>query len=92
VKTGNAQLCRAPFFPAIAAIRFNAPIRALAKPLRSRCKAKMTVVAAEMRKLLTLRKGSQVRRAVQPSLRRRLMAALALKNPRCNVPGGAENP
>lgn len=57
VKTGNAHLRRALFFPAIAAIRYNPPIRALAERLRTRGKAKMTVVAAAMRKLLTLAYG-----------------------------------
>jgi transposase len=56
-KTGNAHLRRALYFPAIAAIRYNPPIHALAERLRSRGKAKMTIVAAAMRKLLTLAYG-----------------------------------
>jgi len=57
VKTGNAQLRRALFFPAISAMRHNPRIRALAERLRSRGKAKMTIVAAAMRKLLTIAYG-----------------------------------
>jgi transposase len=56
-KTGNACLRHALYFPAITAIRHNAPIRALAERLRSRGKSKMTIVAAAMRKLLTLAYG-----------------------------------
>jgi transposase len=51
-KTGNAQLRRALYFPAISAMRHNPRIRDLAERLRSRGKAKMTIVAAAMRKLL----------------------------------------
>jgi transposase len=57
VKTGNAQLRRALFFPAISAMRHNPRIRALAMRLRGRGKAKMTIVAAAMRKLLTIAYG-----------------------------------
>jgi transposase len=57
VKTGNAHLRRALYFPAISAMRFNPPIHALAERLRSRGKSKMTIVAAAMRKLLTLAYG-----------------------------------
>jgi len=56
-KSGNAQLRRALYFPAISAIRFNPPVRALAQRLSARGKAKMTIVAAAMRKLLTLAYG-----------------------------------
>jgi len=56
-KSGNAHLRRALYFPAISAIRFNPPIRALAKRLSARGKTKMTIVAAAMRKLLTLAYG-----------------------------------
>jgi transposase len=56
-KTGNAQLRHALYFPAITAIRHNPPIRALAERLRSRGKGNMTIVAAAMRKLLTLAYG-----------------------------------
>ena len=56
-KTGNAELRHALFFPAMTAIRHNPPIREFAKRLRQRDKAKMTVIAAAMRKLLTLAYG-----------------------------------
>jgi len=56
-KTGNAHLRHALYFPALAAMRHNPPIRALAERLRSRGKARMTIVAAAMRKLLTLAYG-----------------------------------
>ncbi len=57
VKTGNANLRRALYFPAITAMRHNPRIRALAERLQSRGKSKMTIVAAAMRKLLTLAYG-----------------------------------
>jgi hypothetical protein len=44
-------------FPAVTAIRHNPPIRALPESLRSHGKARMTIVAAAMRKLLTLAYG-----------------------------------
>ncbi len=56
-KTGNPQLRLALHFPAISAIRYNPPIRAFAERLKARGKAKMTIVAAVMRKLLTLAYG-----------------------------------
>jgi len=56
-KSGNAHLRRALYFPAISAIRYNPSIRALAKRLSARGKTKMTIVAAAMRKLLTLAYG-----------------------------------
>jgi len=56
-KSGNAHLRRALYFPAISAMRFNPPIRALATRLSARGKTKMTIVAAAMRKLLTLAYG-----------------------------------
>jgi len=56
-KTGNAQLRRSLFFPAIAAMAHNDRIRALAERLRARGKSKMTIVAAAMRKLLTIAYG-----------------------------------
>ena len=56
-KTGNAHLRSALFFPAITAIRHNPPIRDFADRLRARGKNKMTIVAAAMRKLLTLAYG-----------------------------------
>jgi len=57
-KSGNAHLRRALYFPAISAIRYNPSIRELAKRLSARGKTKMTIVAAAMRKLLTLPTGS----------------------------------
>lgn len=57
VKTGNAHLRRALYFPAIAAMRHNPTIRTFAERLRVGGKAKMTIVAAAMRKLLTLAYG-----------------------------------
>jgi len=56
-KTGNPHLRHALYFPAISAMRFNPPIRAFAKRLSVRGKTKMTIVAAAMRKLLTLAYG-----------------------------------
>jgi transposase len=56
-KTGNAQLRRALYFPAITAIRHNPKIREFAERLRARGKTKMTIVAAAMRKLITLAYG-----------------------------------
>ncbi len=56
-KTGNAHLRHAHYFPALAAMRHNPPIRELAERMRSRGKARMTIVAAAMRKLLTLAYG-----------------------------------
>jgi len=57
-KTGNAHLRRALYFPAITAIRHNPRIHEFAERLRARGdKSKMTVVAAAMRKLLTLAYG-----------------------------------
>ncbi len=56
-KTGNAHLRSALFFPAITAIRHNPPIRDFDDRLRARGKNKMTIVAAAMRKLITLAYG-----------------------------------
>lgn len=56
-KSGNAHLRRALYFPAISAMRYNPPMRAFAKRLSARGKSKMTIVAAAMRKLLTLAYG-----------------------------------
>jgi transposase len=57
VKTGNAHLRRTLYFPAITAMRHNPTIRAFAQRLSDRGKSKMTIVAAAMRKLLTLAYG-----------------------------------
>ncbi len=56
-KTGSAHLRRALYFPAISAIRYNPRISAFAERLSARGVTKMTVVAAAMRKLLTLAYG-----------------------------------
>jgi transposase len=56
-KSGNAHLRYALYFPALVAIRHNPAIRAFAERLRTRGKARMTIVAAAMRKLLTLAYG-----------------------------------
>jgi transposase len=53
-KTGNASLRTALYFPAISAIRFNPKLRNLANRLRERRKSNMTIIAAVMRKLLTI--------------------------------------
>lgn len=51
-KVGNSRLRKALYFPSLSAMRHNAAVRALAKRLRAKGKAKMTVVGAAMRKLL----------------------------------------
>lgn len=56
-KTGNQHLKSALFFPALAAIRHNPIIKALADRLRSQGKEKMVIVGAAMRKLLQLAYG-----------------------------------
>lgn len=56
-KTGNSQLRTAFFMPALAAMRFNPIVRALALRLEERGKARMTIVAAAMRKLVHLAFG-----------------------------------
>jgi transposase len=56
-RVGNARLRTMLFFPALAAMRHNANIRAFADRLRARGKHKMVIVAAAMRKLLVLAYG-----------------------------------
>lgn len=56
-KTGNANLRQALYFPAISAMRFNPILRRFAERLRDRGKSEMTIIAAVMRKLLTLAYG-----------------------------------
>jgi transposase len=56
-KIGNAALRKALFFPAIAAKRFNPPMRALAHRLEAAGKTAMVIVVAVMRKLLHLAYG-----------------------------------
>lgn len=53
VKTGNANLRQALYFPAIVAMRHNQKLCVFADRLRTRGKSNMTVIAALMRKLLT---------------------------------------
>jgi transposase len=56
-KAGNSSLRAALYFPAISAMRYNAPLRAFAERLRSRGKSNLTIITAVMRKLLTLAYG-----------------------------------
>jgi transposase len=56
-KTGNANLRQALYFPAMSAMRFNPLLRRFAERLRNRGKSEMTIIAAVMRKLLTLAYG-----------------------------------
>lgn len=56
-KAGNAELRKAMYFPAIVATQRNAVLRQFVERLRGRGKIKMTVIAAAMRKLLTIAYG-----------------------------------
>lgn len=56
-KTGSPRLRKALFFPALTALRYNPILRAFADRLTARNKPRMVVVAAVMRKLLTLAYG-----------------------------------
>ena len=56
-KTGNAQLRRALFFPAMVATRHNPILKALYRRLTEAGKPKMVALAAVMRKLLVLAYG-----------------------------------
>jgi len=56
-KTGNGKLRSSLYFPAISALRFNPIIKNLGKRLGERGKAKMSIIAAAMRKLLILAYG-----------------------------------
>jgi transposase len=56
-KTGNARLRSALFFPAMAAMKWNPIVRGLAERMSESGKAKMSRVAAAMRKLLVLAYG-----------------------------------
>lgn len=51
-KVGNARLRKALYLPAVAAMKYNPPLRAFAGRLLARGKPKMAVVGAVMRKLL----------------------------------------
>lgn len=56
-KTGNGRFRTAFYMPALAAMRYNPIVRALALRLEERGKARMTIVAAAMRKLVHLAFG-----------------------------------
>lgn len=56
-KAGNANLRKALYFPALAAMRFNPTVREFAGRLQSRGKRKMVIIAAVMRKLLIIAYG-----------------------------------
>jgi transposase len=56
-KTGNAKLRCSLYFPAVTALRHNPIIKNLADRLEERGKAKMSIIAAAMRKLLVLAYG-----------------------------------
>lgn len=56
-KVGDARLRQALYLPALAALRFNPVIQALAERLRARGKAKLVIVGAAMHKLLVLAYG-----------------------------------
>jgi transposase len=56
-KTGNCNLRAALYFPAISAMRYNPLLRRFAERLRARRKSNLSIIAAVMRKLLTLAYG-----------------------------------
>jgi transposase len=56
-KIGNGQLRCSLYFPAIAALRYNPIVKSLGARLQERGKAKMSIIAAAMRKLLVLAYG-----------------------------------
>jgi len=56
-KAGNANLRKALYFPALAAMKSNPAIRAFAGRLQARGKRKMVIVTAVMRKLLVIAYG-----------------------------------
>lgn len=56
-KVGSRRLRHALYFPAIVALRFNPPIRALGERLKAGGKSKMVVIGAAMRKLLQIAFG-----------------------------------
>jgi transposase len=56
-KTGNCNLRAALYFPAISAMRYNPLLRRFAERLRARHKSNLSIIAAVMRKLLTLAYG-----------------------------------
>ncbi|HET9342944.1 MAG TPA: transposase [Candidatus Eremiobacteraceae bacterium] len=56
-KRGNAQLRKALYFPAIAAIRFNPILERFARRLRAAGKSEMLIIGAVMRKLIHIAYG-----------------------------------
>jgi len=56
-REGNARLRKALYWPAISAMRYNAPIRNHAARLQARGKHKMAIIAAAMRKLVHIAFG-----------------------------------
>jgi len=57
VKTGNARLRCALYFPAMVAIKWNPIIRNMAERMSRQGKSKMCMIGAAMRKLITLAYG-----------------------------------
>ena len=57
-KTGNGSLRTALYFPATSAMRYDPLLRRFADRVRERGKSSMTIIAAVMRKLLTLAYGA----------------------------------
>ncbi len=56
-KSGNANLRKALYFPAVTAVRFNPVLKSLAERLRARGKSNMVIIAAAMGRLLVLAYG-----------------------------------
>ena len=56
-KTGAPRLRKALYFPAIAAIRYNPPVRAMSERLKERGKCPMQIIGAAMRKLVHIAYG-----------------------------------
>lgn len=56
-KVGTPRLRKALYFPAIAAIRYNPPVRALSLRLKERGKCPMQIIGAAMRKLVHIAFG-----------------------------------
>lgn len=63
-KVGTPRLRKALYFPAIAALKHNAPIRMLGERLKLKGKCPMQIIGAAMRKLIHLAYG--VRKSGQP--------------------------
>jgi transposase len=56
-KVGSSRLRKSMYYPAITALRFNPPIKALGLRLSSQGKSKMLIIGAAMRKLLHIAYG-----------------------------------